>query len=160
VINLNVVDNIDAIISSENAKNRTPVEDTISLNGQSVRIVHSPLGSGRLEDIFDNNPDTLARVLEANPFTLDLYPTTPITTNSIVIQTGSLEKFTVNISLYALNSTEPVTYTRTYSNLPPDPLVDITFDKGPVSSARIYIEVKDDLSGDTSQIHIRTIQFK
>jgi hypothetical protein len=160
VITLNVVDNIDAIISSENAKNRTPVEDTISLNGQSVRIVHSPLGSGRLEDIFDNNPDTLARVLEANPFTLDLYPTTPITTNSIVIQTGSLEKFTVNISLYALNSTEPVTYTRTYSNLPPDPLVDITFDKGPVSSARIYIEVKDDLSGDTSQIHIRTIQFK
>ena len=160
VITLKVVDNIDAIISSENAKNRTPVEDTISLNGQSVRIVHSPLGSGRLEDIFDNNPDTLARVLEANPFTLDLYPTKPITTNSIVIQTGSLEKFTVNISLYALNSSEPVTYTRTYSNLPPDPLVDITFDKGPVSSARIYIEVKDDLSGDTSQIHIRTIQFK
>ena len=160
VLTLNVVDNIDAIIASENAKNRTPVEDTISLNGQSVRIVHSPLGSGRLEDIFDNNPDTLARVLEANPFTLDLYPAQPIPTNSVLIQTGSLVKFTVTISLYAPNATEPVIYTRTYSNLPPDPVVNITFENGPTTSARIYIEVNDDLSGDTSQIHIRTIQFK
>jgi hypothetical protein len=160
VLTLNIADKIDEIIAAENEKNRTPVEDTISLNGQSVRIIHSPLGSGRLEDIFDNNPDSLARVLEANPFILDLYPTTPINTNSMVIQTGSLVKFTVTISLYAPNTTDPVTYTQTFTDLPPDPLVTMTFDKGPASSARIYIEIKDDLSGETSQIHVRTIEFK
>ena len=160
VLTLNIADNIDEIIAAEHEKNRTPVEDTISLNGQSVRVIHSPLGSGRLEDIFDNNPDSLARVLEANPFIIDLYPTTPINTNSVVIQTGSLVKFTVTISLYAPNTTDPVTYTQTFTDLPPDPLVTMTFDKGPASSARIYIEIKDDLSGETSQIHVSTIEFK
>jgi hypothetical protein len=160
VLTLNTADNIDEIIFAEHEQNRKPVEDTITLNGQSVRVVHSPLGSGRLEDIFDNNPDTLARVIEANPFIIDLYPTTPINTNGIVIQTGSLGKFTVTISLYAPNATDPVTYTQTYSNLPPDPLVTMTFDKGPASSARIYIEIKDDLSGETSQIHVRIIEIK
>jgi hypothetical protein len=36
----------------------------------------------------------------------------------------------------------------------------MTFDKGPASSARIYIEIKDDLSGETSQIHVRIIEIK
>jgi hypothetical protein len=99
-------------------------------------------------------------VLEANPFTFDLYPTTPINTQGIIIQTGSLEKFTVTVSLYAPGSTAPVTYTHTFTNLPPDPLVTMPFDNGPAIASRIYIEIKDDLSGETSQIHVRTIQFK
>jgi hypothetical protein len=160
VIMLKVSDNIDQIIANEHKIERQPVEDTMLLNEQTVRVIHSPLGSGRLEDIFDNNPDTLARVLEANPFTFDLYLTTPINTNSIVVQTGSLTDFTVTVKLYASGATDPVTYTQTYKGLPPDPLVTFPFDKGPAVSARIYIEIRDNSSGDSSQIHVRTIQFK
>ena len=85
---------------------------------------------------------------------------TPINTNSIVVQTGSLPDFTITVKLYASGATDPVTYTQTYKGLPPDPLVTFPFDKGPAVSARIYIEIKDNSSGDSSQIHVRTIQFK
>ena len=53
-----------------------------------------------------------------------------------------------------------MTYTNTYKDLPPDPAVTINFDKGPKQSARIYIEIEDNTSGETSQIHVRTINIK
>ncbi|MEI7846106.1 MAG: hypothetical protein WCK35_09910 [Chloroflexota bacterium] len=160
VLTLNVSDNIDKILEAEHKKNITPVEDIVSIKENSIRIIHSPLGSGRVEDIFDNDSDTLARVLEANPFTFDLYPDNPIKANSITIQTGSLAKFTVTISLYANTSSIPVIYSQTYTDLPPDPTITIPFDNGPTEFSRIYIEIKDDTSGNISQIHVRTIEFK
>jgi hypothetical protein len=160
VLTLRVSDNIEQIIAAEKEAQRHPVEDTMSLNGQNIRVIHSPLGSGRIEDMLDNDPDSLARVMLANPFLIDLYPTTPINTSSLILQTGSLPNFTVTISLYAPGSSTPVNYTQTFLNLPPDPLVNILFDKGPATSERIKIEIKDNLSGDESQIHVRTIQFK
>jgi hypothetical protein len=36
----------------------------------------------------------------------------------------------------------------------------MNFDKGPTLAARIYIQIKDNLTGDSSQIHVRTIEFK
>jgi hypothetical protein len=160
LITLKLADNIDEIIAAEKIKNRTPVEDVMQLNGQEVRTLHSPFDAGELKNVFDDNPDTLAKVLEANPLVFDLYPPTPIDTRSAVIQTGSLPDFTVTISLYEPGADVPVTYTETFVNLPPDPLVTMDFGDGPATSARIYIEIKDNVSGETSQIHIRTIQFK
>lgn len=160
VLTLHAADNIEELLAAEHLKNVTPLEDSIALNGQIIKIMHSPLGSGRLEDIFDQNPDTLARVLEANPFIFDLYPAIPLDTNSITVQTGSLAKFTITVTLYAPNSNQAITYTHTFENLPPDPSVNMKFENGPAKSSRIYIEIKDELSGTTSQIHVRTIEFK
>jgi hypothetical protein len=159
-LTLQASENIDAVLAAESEKNRTPVEDTIAFNNEPMQIVHSPIGSGRVEDIFDNDPDSLARVVEANPFTFDIYPTNPLTTNGVDIQTGSLTKFTVTISLYAPGKSEPIIYKQTFTDLPPDPLVSMTFDRGPAQSSRIYIEVYDELSGQTSQIHVRGINFR
>ena len=134
--------------------------------GQNVRVVHSPLGSGQVTDMFDDDPNTLARVIEANPFLVDIYLEKPISTESLFLKTGSLHNYTVTVRLYAPGSTQPdQVYEQTYqdtagNNLPPDPEVTIPFDKGPATAVRIEIEVRDNTSGDTSQIHIRTIEFK
>jgi len=160
VLTLQASEKIDTILAEESKINRSPVEDTIIINNQSVRVFHSPIGSGSLEDVFDHNPDSLARVIEANPFTFDLFPTNPITTNGIDIQTGSLPKFTVSVSLYPVDSDEPVIYTQSFSNLPPDPSISMAFDKGPILSSRIYIEILDENSGFSSQIHVRDIIFR
>jgi hypothetical protein len=160
VITLDVANNIEQIIAAEKEAKRKPVEDTISFNGQKMRVVHSPLGAGRLEDMFDNDSDSLARVLFANPFLIDMYPTIPLITNSVTIQTGSLPNCTITISLYAPGSSTPIVYTQTFTNTTPDPIETIVFDRGPSSSQRITIEIKDNNSGESSQIHVRTIQFK
>lgn len=159
IVSLKIADNIDSILAAEKLINITPIEETMELDGQEVRVLHSPFGSGGLIHVFDNDPDTLAKVLEANPFVFDLYPTNPINTTSVVIQTGSLPDFTVTISLYAPGSSIPEIYTKTFKGLPPDPIVTMDFDKGPSKSERIYIEIKDNVSGESSQIHVRQIKF-
>jgi hypothetical protein len=160
VISLKVANNIDQIILEKKKVAVTPVEDTMTLNNQTVKVIHSPLGGGSLQDVFDTNPDTLAKVIQANPFIFDLYLPDPIDTQSVTIQTGSLSDFTVMISLYEPGAADPVTYTETFKGLSPDPMVTMNFNQGPAKSGRIYIEIRDNTSGDTSQIHVRTIQFE
>ena len=160
LISLKASANIDEIIATEFEENRKPVEDSLELNGQTFRVIHSPIGSGRLEDVFDNDPLTFARVKSANPFFFDLYPPAPISTHGIVVQTGAMPDFTLTVSLYAPGATEPVVYTRTCKNLPADPQVTMSFANGPEKSALITIEIKDNLSGDSSQIHVRTIKLE
>lgn len=162
IITLQPSPNFVAIMNQQHEANREPIEDKMVFrDSQYIRVVHSPLGSGRMEDIFDNDPDTLARVEEANPFYIAIYPITPIDTHSVFIKTGSLSDYTVTIRLYAPGATDPVIYTQTYNkDVPPDPEIEITFDKGPAQAAWIEIEIKDNTTGETSQIHIRTIQFK
>jgi hypothetical protein len=160
VMSLQPADNIAELLEAERLKNITPVEESVQIGDQLVRVLHSPFDSGGLIHIFDQDPDTLARVLTANPFVFDINPPTPINTNSVLIQTGSLPNFTITISLYAPGSDTPEIYQNTYEGLPADPLVTIPFDKGPATSARIYIEIKDNVSGQSSQIHVRTIEIK
>ena len=160
LISLRTADNYAEIIAAEHAMNRNPIESTMELNGQPVRVVHSPLGSGRLEDIFDDDPETISRVLEANPFIIYLYPPAPMDTHSAFIKTGTKSDFTITIRLYAPGAIEPVVYSQTYLNEPPDPEFTMVFDRGPEKSERIEFEVRDNTSGETSQFHIRTIQFK
>jgi len=164
-LTLQAADNIKQIMDAQHALNRNPIEERITWNGQTVRVLHSPLGSGQVGDMFDNDPDTLARVLEANPFVVDIFPTVPFSTKSIFIKTGSMHNYTVTIRLYAQGAAEPVVYSQNYldlpnKDLPPDPEITIPFDRGPAVSERVDIEIMDNTSGDTSQIHIRTIQFK
>jgi hypothetical protein len=159
LLTLKFADNIDEIIATQHKANRVPVEDTVTINGQEMRIIHSPISGGNISDSFDDNPDTLTRVIEANPFIFDLYPNQPFETRSLTIQTGSLPDFTVTVLLYAPGGAEPITYTQTFQGLPPDPVVTLNFDKGPEKSSRIYIEIRDNTTGETSQIHVRTIQF-
>lgn len=153
-------ENIQQIIAVEHEERRKPIEDTVTINGQVIKMLHSPIGGGNIMDTFDDNPETLTRVTEANPYLFDLYPDPPLATNSLTVQTGSLSNFTVTVQLYAPGATEPVIYSETYQNLPPDPLVTLNFDQGPARSARIYLEIKDNTSGETSQIHVRTVQIK
>ena len=159
-ITLSLSDKIDQILAAQHAANRKPVEDKVIINGQTTRILHSPIGSGSISDTFDDDPNTLSRVLEANPYIFDLYPAPPLSTPGVVIQTGALPNFTINIDLYAPGAAQPVHYSKSYVGLPADPLVTIPFDRGPSLSSRIYIEIEDNISGEMSKIQVRTIQFK
>ncbi len=159
-ITLQTVSNIEAIIAAEHEKNRTPIEEQAVYQGIKLKVLHSPFGIGSIENVFDSDSFTLVRSLEANPFLFDIYPEKPIATNSINIQTGTQKLFTVTISLYPVNSSVPVTYKRTFSGLPTDPVISFIFDKGPKISSRIKIELKDDISGEYSEIHVRTLEIK
>ncbi len=165
IVSLKPADNIAEIMANQQAQNRNPIEDTMIFNNETIRVVHSPIGSGSMELIFDEDPESVTRVAEANPFFIALYPLAPIDTHSVFIKTGSLHNYTVTFRLYPPGGGEPTEYTQTYQDepgkdLPPDPEQTIIFDRGPDKAEWVEIEVKDNTSGETSSIHIRTIQFK
>src|SRR5690606_21341865 len=139
-VSVKPADNLAELLAAQRLIDITPVADNILLNGQQVRIIHSPFDSGGAIQVFDKDPDTVGRVLEANPFIFDLYPTIPLDTHSASVPTGRRPDFTITISLYAPGSDIPKTYQQTYKGLPNDALVVIPFDDGPAQSARIYIE--------------------
>jgi hypothetical protein len=160
VINLNYSENVDAIIAAEEEARRKPVEETFTWNGQEVRVVHSPLGGGSLNDMMDGNTDTLAKGAEANPVVFEYFYSEPIPTSQLVLTTGSMQNFDIVIRLYAPGSDQPVEYTQNFQGLPPDPTVIIEFPNGPAESNHIFISIKDNSQGKIAQVHVREITFK
>jgi hypothetical protein len=160
VINLSYSENIDAIIVAEEEERRKPVEESFTWNGQEVRVIHSPLGGGSLNDLMDGNTDTLAKGAEANPVVFEYFYSTPIPTTQLVLTTGSMRNFDIIIKLYPPGSDQPVEYAQNFQDLLPDPTVTIGFPNGPAQSDHIFISIKDNSQGEVAQVHVREIMFK
>ena len=159
VITLHPADNLDEILKAEHEANVKPVEDNTTINGVQYQVWHSPLGMGQIGDVFDADPNTLIRGLEANPLVFDLYPASAQVVHGLTFKLGSMAKFTVTISLYTPQSDTAIVYTQTFTNFPGEREFSMNFDRGPDQVSRIYIEIKDELSGVTGQVHVRTIQI-
>jgi hypothetical protein len=122
--------------------------------------VHSRLEAGQIPDIFDGDSVTLIRGLEANPLVLDFHFSQPRTMSGLTAIFGAMDDFTVTISLYAPGSDNPVAYSQNYRGLPPDPKVEWTFNNDPQPVIRAEIDIHNNRSGNTAQIHVRELQFR
>lgn len=152
-------DNVDAIFAAEREARRRLVEAQVQIDDQLVKIRHSLLDAGRVNDMFDGDWYTLGRVMEANPAIIELTFPQPRSVSGIVGDFGSMD-FEWTIHLYAEGSKEPTTYKAIYRNMPPDPHVEITFDRGPEKVVKIRMEIKDLRTGETAKIHIRELKLK
>ncbi len=126
---------------------------------QVIQVRYSVLGDGQIANIFDGDWFTLIRGLEANPFVLEFIFPEPRSITGIAGAFGSMD-FRWTIELYPSNQREPLVYSHTYRNLPPDPHVEMTFSSSPVSVARIRMQILNIHAGEEAQIHIREITFR
>lgn len=153
------IDNVAEIFAAEAAARRQPVEETIELDGELVTVVHSRFDAGGLGDIFDNNPFSLARGLEANPLVIELRYPTAHTFSGAELDLGSMASFSVRATLTPAGGGDPLVYEQVFNNLENDPHVRLPFDgpgaATPVSVVRL--EIKNRLEGDRSQIHVRDV---
>ena len=157
ILTLHAVDNLDELLKAEHEAKIKPIEDDALINSVTYQVWHSPFGMGQISDVFDTDPNTLIRGLEANPLVLDLHPASPQVVHGITFKLGSMPKFTITISLYAPQSESPIEYKQTFTNLPGEQEFSMNFDRGPAQVSRILIQINDELSGKTGQIHVRTI---
>jgi len=158
---LTYVDNADAIFAEEREARRRPVAGEVVIDGQTVQALYSPLGGGQLKDIFDGDRFTLIRGLEANPLVLEFTFPEPRSVTGLNADYATVEDFTVKIALYPPGENiEPMVYEQNYQKLPADPHVEMTFDRGPQLVAKVRFEYKNNLSGDTAQIHVRELAFR
>ncbi len=153
---LQYVDNIDAIFAAEQEARRQLVTENFVLDGEPIKVSHSVLDGGQMKDLFDGDPYTLIRGLEANPLIIEISFSKPHQLNGLSATFGKMN-FALDVLLYPEGSQEPVEYTGQYYDLPPEPHVDMTFDRGPVSVTKIHMEIKDVNTGEPDHIHVRDL---
>jgi 4-amino-4-deoxy-L-arabinose transferase-like glycosyltransferase len=159
IARLEYVDNVEEIFAAEFANRRQLVVERILLDNQVIPIAHSLFDSGRLTDIFDDNPFTLARGMEANPFILEFEFAQPRAIRSIFGIFGRMN-FQLTALVYADDSDVPITYSTTYANLPGEPQIEMPLDRGPARVSKIRLEIQDRDAGEMTHIHIRELKFK
>ena len=157
---LQYADNVEAIFAAEREARRQPVTEPLDLHGQTVTVTHSAFGSGLVQHIFDGDPFTLVRGLEANPLRVFVdYPAPQPNPGVITFTLGSMSDFSLTAQLYAPDSTEPVTYTQRYQGYPDDPTAVLALGPEPAQYVRVILEIKDNNAGDISAVHVREIEL-
>jgi hypothetical protein len=152
-------DNFDTIISEEKAVRSKPVQGQVVIDGQQVQVTHSQFDAGQLRDLFDGDTFSLARGLEANPLVLEFTFPQPRPMTGLEATFGSMD-LTLTAKLYADGATEPVAYSQTFRGLPPDPKVELAFDRGPATVKKLRLEILQLNAGLEVHIHVRELKFK
>ncbi len=156
-VRLNYSAQADAIFAAEDAARRQPVQEDITLDGQSVHVLHSRFDSGRLADLFDGDTFTLARTAVDNPAFLEFTFDQPRSMRGITLTTGTLD-FVLTVNVFVDGNSAPQVYTQTFTGLPPDPTVSIDFGST-IAVKKLRLEIKDIREGTDNHIHIREIQW-
>jgi hypothetical protein len=133
------------------------VSEDAQLDGRTVKVDHSKFDIGQPQNLFDNDPKTLARTEKANPAIIEITFDPPKVIKSVSVTTGSMD-----IGLTARvtpDSGAEKVVNKEYRDLPADPTVDLEIDKAGVKAKKIAFEIKN-LNGGDGHIHIRDIKFK
>jgi hypothetical protein len=157
LVHLAYADNVDAVFAAEQEVRRQLVETTVEIGGQAVKVRYSQIDGGTLEPIFDGDWGSLVRGAEANPFVLEFIFPQPRPVTGIAADFGSMD-LTLHVKLHAPDSDTPVDLSQSYPNQPPDPHVEMKFEKPPPQVAKMRVEILNLLAGEAANIHIR--EFK
>ncbi len=135
------------------------VKENFDLDGETIQISHSRFDSGRVNDLFDHNQEFLARGAQDNPLVLDIeFPKSRAMSGLGVNLTNG--EYMLRVLLYDDPQGEPVVYEQTFEKLPPDPRLDMQFDKGPAQVRRVRLEITMLHPPDEVHIHVRELEFK
>jgi hypothetical protein len=160
VVRMKYAENIDEIFAAEKAARSQPIEEDITIDGQIVHVSYSRIDGGELKNIFDGDPYTLMRGLEANPMIIQLEFTVARSLTGLDLTTATMADFTVTIKLYGQDSESPVIYEQNFKDLPSDPITNFNFDKGPEKVKIMVVEIKHNTLEDPTHIHIRELKLR
>jgi hypothetical protein len=133
------------------------VHEKVRVGGEMVEIAHSKFDMGPPENMFDNDPQTLARTERANPAVVDLVFPTPRAMKGISVTTASMD-IGLTAKVTNVGHAEQKIYSKEFRSLPPDPTVQLDFDAGSGPVQKLHIEIMR-LGGSDGHIHIREIHF-
>lgn len=150
-------DQAAAIFEAEAEARRQPVTDNVLIDGEPVTLIHSRTDFGNVQNWFDKDPFTLARGQEANPFLIDLQFATPRPVSKVTLTTGTMASFVVIVEVFSAAEPEPAVYAQRFTNLPPDPTVEILLEGAPAEVTRVAISIKDEGAADPVHIHVREV---
>ena len=156
-VRMRYVDNVDAIFEAERLQRRQLQEIYMVVHGEPAQVKYSMLDIGIIEQLFDDNENTLTRTLEANPYVIDLAFEQPRPLAGLRLYVGSsYVKVTANLELEEGSAAE---FSITKHGSVPDPRVDLDFDRL-YSVRHLHLEVKDLSQDEPGNVHVWEITFK
>ncbi len=157
-VRLRYVDNIAEILQKEAEQRRYLNEVSLSLDGEPVQVRCSLLDIGESFVLFDGNPDTVARTLEANPLVVELTFSQPRDIRGLSVIIGSAT-MRVTVYLYAQPDAPAVQQTQTLSGSVAAPEDSIEFDQT-YPAQIVRLEFYDLEQGEPGHVHVWEITLR
>lgn len=161
-VHVRYADNADEIFAQEIASRRVLRESDINIDGEVVKILHSYLDTDTQDEamalLFDGDPFTVSKTLEANPFVIELTYPQPKTIHGFSIIIGSINA-AITLTGYADEQAEPVTYTFKGAGTMSVPELSFDLEK-PLTAKILKIEILDLYSSEPAQVHVWEITFR
>ena len=161
-VRLRYVDNIDEIFAAETADRQALRESTVTIDGQEVKLRYSFLDSDFQAEsmalVFDNDPFTVAKTFEANPFLIEMTFPEPRTLNgfSIIIGSASVQ---ITLRCYSEAGAEPMVYMFDGQGTRNQP--ELSFDlPEPAQVQVLQLEVLDPRAPAQSKVHIWELKLR
>ena len=155
-VRLRYADHVDEVFAAEKEARQVLRESTLRINGQNVRVRHSYL-DGDFQDqsiaqVFDNDPLTLAKTFEANPFVIELTFPEPRMLTGFSIRIGAAN-LKITLKCYSKPGTQPIIYKFEMQGTRRQP--ERSFDlPAPTRIQILQVEVLDPKPNDQTKVHI------
>jgi hypothetical protein len=157
-VHLQYVDNIDEILAAEQAVRSLLQETTVTIQGDPVQVQYSMLDMGSIELVFDGDPQTVARTLEANPFIIELaFPEArPLNGYKMILGSADVRVTTV---LFPDGGGQPVQSIANLDGSVSNPELDVNFGLT-LSAQKVRFELFQPYSGVPANVHVWEIELR
>ncbi|MBN1440662.1 MAG: hypothetical protein JW929_14735 [Anaerolineales bacterium] len=149
---------IEEIIAAEKAELAKPVDETILLGGESVRVVHSRFDMGTLAAGFDGDLFSLMRTQSANPMVLEMYFPAAHAFTRVSVRVGGAPTRLV-VTLHPAAGGDPLSYSNTVERASDYRDVEILL-PAPVESSRIRLEIETVGEGEPTHVHVYEVRLE
>lgn len=158
VLRLDYVKNVDAIFAADRAARARLVEEPLDVGGPLV-VAHSMLDIGAAANIFDGDPHTLMRGLEANPLIVELRFGAPRSVGGVTLTVASMD-LRLRLIATPTDGGPPITAEQTFTGLPPDPTVQLDLPGGATPLKTLRLEIEQIGAGEVAHVHVRELALR
>lgn len=156
MLRLTYVNEISEILEAERIERHKPLQETLLIEEQQVIVHYSALDMGEISNLFDGNPETVARTAGSNPFILGLDFPQPRTLRGISLHAGA-EPVTVTVEVLE-PSGRPLIF-KTKSGLAPGLKdIEVNFGSRPAIKS-LKILLYDDDVPEPASVHLWEVRL-
>ncbi|TFH36387.1 MAG: hypothetical protein E4G99_05080 [Anaerolineales bacterium] len=146
----------EKLFAEEQHKRAAVQQQRIRYHDRSVLVEYPYTDMGELKHIFDDDSFTMLRFYDSNPAFVTLTFDTPLDIRGVRITTGSMD-VGVTCRIQQSGGGQAQEITRSFSNLPDDPTVEVDFGEIITNVVSIQIEISALNAGSPFKIHLREL---
>ena len=155
---LEYTDGVKEIFTAEAAARRVLEEKDIIIDGQPARVKFTRLDMGEIGDVFDGDPESVIRTLEANPLALDLLFPAARTLSGVSVRIG-VPATRITVEVREAGGAQPVVFQEEVVRTPYNRDVKVDFDAA-LAAQEVSIRVETLNEPEPAHVHVWEIRLE